>query len=68
MDSSLGIFAITQRSDPSPTVPGAITGRVLLMRKSNQMAKSYEASHDSSWLILFDEDLKCGIFGARVLK
>ena len=59
-------FEIVQHTDPTPAFPGAITaitGQVVLLRKSNRMAKAYEAGHGSSWLIHFENDLKSGAFG-----
>jgi hypothetical protein len=58
-------FEIVQHSDPSPTFPGVITGRVILLRKSNRMAKAYDAGHGSSWLGHLETDLKIGAFGRR---
>jgi hypothetical protein len=52
-------FEIIQRADHSPTFPSEITGTVTLVRKSNRMAKT-----GSSWLELFDTDLKLGVFMA----
>lgn len=58
-------FEIIQRADPSPTFPSEITGTVTLVRKSNRIAKTYDAGSGSSWLDLFDTDLKLGLFGRR---
>jgi hypothetical protein len=58
-------FEIVQRADPSPAFPSSITGTVTLVRKSKQVERTYEAGSGSSWLALFDNDLKLGAFGRR---
>jgi hypothetical protein len=62
-------FEIIQRSDPTPAFPGAITaitGQVVLLRKSNRKAKAYDAGHGSSWLAHLENDLKSGAFGREL--
>jgi hypothetical protein len=59
-------FEIIQHADPSPAAPSATTGTVTLVRKSNRMTKTYEAGKDSSWLELFENDLKLGAFGRKI--
>lgn len=58
-------FEIIQRADPSPTFPSEITGTVTLVRKSNRMAKTYDAGSGSPWLVHFEADLKQGAFGRK---
>jgi hypothetical protein len=58
-----GDFEITHHADPSPASPKAIRGTVTLVRKSNRVSRSYEAGNGSSWLVLFESDLKQGVFG-----
>jgi hypothetical protein len=58
-----GDFEITHHADPSPALPSAIRGTVTLVRKSNRVSRSYEAGDGSSWLVLFESDLKQGVFG-----
>jgi hypothetical protein len=61
-------FEVIQHADPSLAFPSDITGSVTLVRKSNRMAKTYEAGSGSSWLMLFDNDLKLGTFGRRASR
>jgi hypothetical protein len=56
-------FEILQKADPSPAFPSAITGTVTLIRKSNRIAKTYEAGSGSSWLEQLEADLKSNAFG-----
>lgn len=56
-------FEIVRHSDSSPPSPGAIPGRVTVLRKSNQMAMTYEAGHGPSWLTCLESDLKKHGFG-----
>jgi len=58
-------FEIIQRADSSPTFPSEITGTVRLVRKSNRMAKTYDAGSGSTWLVHFETDLKLGAFGRK---
>jgi len=61
-------FEIIQHADPSPAFPSAVTGKVTLIRKSNRMAKTYEAGNSSSWLIQFEQDLQQGAFGWKASR
>jgi hypothetical protein len=56
-------FEITQRADPSLAYPSDVTGAVIVVRKSNKAAKSYDAGSGSSWLEQIETDLKIGVFG-----
>jgi hypothetical protein len=56
-------FEIVQHADPSPAFPSAVTGIVTLIKKSTRMARTYEAGNGTSWLMLFEHDLKQGAFG-----
>ena len=58
-------FEIVQHADPSPAFPNAVTGTVTLVRKSTRIAKTYEAGSGSSWLVVFEQDLKEGLFGRK---
>ena len=58
-------FEIIQNADPSPGFPSDVTGTVTLMRKSNQVARSYVAGSGSSWLAQLESDLKLGAFGRK---
>jgi hypothetical protein len=56
-------FEIIQNADPLPAFPSPITGTVTLIRKSNRMAKTYEAGSGSPWLEQLEADLKSYAFG-----
>jgi hypothetical protein len=56
-------FEIIQRADPSPSYPSHVTGTVTVLRKSNQIAKRYEAGSGSTWLEQLEIDLKAGAYG-----
>ena len=56
-------FEILQKVDPLPSFPSAVTGMVVVMRKSNKATRSYVAGHGSTWLEQLDSDLKLGSFG-----
>ena len=62
-DFSPGEFEIIQRGDPTPAFPAAITGVVVVVRTSSGAAKTYDAGHNSTWLLQFEGDLKAGVFG-----
>lgn len=61
-------FEVIPHADPSPAFPSAVTGSVTLVRKSTRIAKTYEAGGGSSWLVLFENDLKLGTFGPRASR
>src|SRR6266478_2647100 len=56
-------FEILQRSDRSPAGVAPATGFAVVVRKSNRIARTYEAGHFSNWLLHFEGDLKAGAFG-----
>src|SRR6185312_5172780 len=56
-------FEILQRADPSASHPGAITGRVTVLRKSSGASMTYQAGTGSHWLEQLETDLKLGAFG-----
>ncbi len=58
-------FEILQKADPLPAFPSAVTGVVVVMRKSNKATRSYVAGHDSTWIEQLDTDLKSGAFGRQ---
>ncbi|MGH8208114.1 MAG: hypothetical protein ACREU6_00695 [Steroidobacteraceae bacterium] len=58
-------FEIIQHAEPSTAFPSAVTGTATLIRKSNRLAKTYDAGSGSSWLVQLDTDLKSGAFGRR---
>jgi hypothetical protein len=58
-------FEILQKADPLSSSPGAVTGSVMVLRRSSKAYKSYVAGHGSSWLEQFDADLKLGVFGRQ---
>jgi hypothetical protein len=58
-------FEIIQHANPSPAFPSAVTGTVTLVRKSTRIAKTYGAGSSTSWLALFEKDLKQGVFGRK---
>jgi hypothetical protein len=61
-------FEIDQHADPSPAFPSAVTGTVTLVRKSTRISKTYEAAAGTSWLVLFEQDLKQGVFGRKAAR
>jgi hypothetical protein len=58
-------FEILQRADPSPPFPSAVTGTVVVLRRSSKVSRSYAAGHDSAWLGQLEADLKLGAFGGQ---
>ncbi len=58
-------FEILQRADPSPPLPSAVTGTVVVLRRSNKTSRTYAAGHGSTWLEQLDADLKLGVFGRQ---
>lgn len=58
-------FEILQKADPLSSSPGAVTGAVMVLRRSNKAYKSYVAGHGSTWLEQLDADLKLGVFGRQ---
>jgi len=56
-------FEILQRSDESPPHVAAVSGTATVVRKSNRLARTYQAGHVSSWLLKLEEDLRAGRFG-----
>ena len=58
-------FEILQKADPLSPSPSAVTGTVVVLRRSNKAFKSYAADHGSTWLEQFDADLKLGVFGRQ---
>jgi len=58
-------FEILQRADPSPPFPSAVTGTVVVLRRSNKTSRTYAAGHGSTWLEQLDADLKLGVFGRQ---
>jgi hypothetical protein len=57
-------FEIIPHADPSPSHPSGITGTVTVIRKSNQLTRSYGAGTGERWLEQLQVDLKSGFFGA----
>ena len=57
-------FEIVQHADPSPPYPSEITGSVTVIRRTNQLSKTYTAGSGSRWLQQLEFDLKSGSFGA----
>ncbi len=57
-------FEIIQQGNPSPAFPSPITGSVIVVRTTHEIAKQYDASSGSPWLIELDTDLKAGAFGS----
>jgi hypothetical protein len=57
-------FEIFQHADRSPSFPSPITGAVIVVRRSNRIAKTYEAGNGSTWLMQLETDLKAGTFGS----
>jgi hypothetical protein len=55
-------FEILQRADPSPPFPSAITGTVVVLRRSNNASRSYAAGHGSTWLRQLEADLNLRMF------
>jgi hypothetical protein len=55
-------FKVIQHANPSPDFPSAVTGAVTLVRKGTGVAKTYQTGNGSSWLALFESDLKSGAF------
>lgn len=58
-------FEILEKADPLPSFPSAVTGMVVVMRRSNKATRSYVAGHASTWLEQFDADLKSGAFSPQ---
>lgn len=58
-------FEILERADPSPPLPSAVVGTVVVMRRSNRASRSYAAGHGSKWVEQLDADLKLGVFGCQ---
>ncbi len=56
-------FEILERPDPSPSLPGPVTGIVVVLRKSNAVRRTYAGGHGSQWAAEFGEDLERGVFG-----
>jgi len=59
---SPGDFEIIHQADLSPAFRSAITGTVTLVRKSNRVTKTYAVGSGTSWLSVFESDLKQGVF------
>jgi hypothetical protein len=57
-------FEIIQHGNPSRAFPSAITGTVVVVRTTNEVAREYDASSGSPWLMEFDADLKAKAFGS----
>jgi hypothetical protein len=57
-------FEIIQRGNPSPAFPSAITGTVVVVRRTNEAAREYDASSGSRWLMELGADLKAKAFGS----
>jgi hypothetical protein len=58
-------FEILQKADPLAPFPSAVTGTVVVLRRSNKAAKTYAAGHGSTWLEQLGADLKLGVFGRQ---
>jgi hypothetical protein len=58
-------FEILQKADPLSPFPSAVTGTVVVLRRSNKATRSYVAGHGSTWLEQLDADLKLGAFGRQ---
>lgn len=56
-------FEILQKADPLAPFPTAVTGAVVVLRRTNKAAKTYTAGHGSTWLEQLDADLELGVFG-----
>jgi hypothetical protein len=56
-------FEIIWYADPSPGFPSAVRSKVIMVRKSAQVTKTYEADDGPLWLLLFENNLKQGAFG-----
>jgi hypothetical protein len=57
-------FEIIQQGDPSPAVPSAITGSVIVVRTTSGTARKYDAGSSSRWLSELEADLKAEAFGS----
>jgi len=58
-------FEILQRAAPSPPLPSAAAGTVVVTRRINKASRTYVAVDGSTWLEQLDADLKSGVFGRR---
>jgi hypothetical protein len=56
-------FEIIQQANPSPAIPSAITGTVVVVRTTSGAAKEYDSGSGSRWLMELDTDLKAKVFG-----
>jgi hypothetical protein len=56
-------FEILERPNPSPSLPGPVTGLVVVLRKSNSVRRIYAGGHASQWPSEFRADLRAGLFG-----
>lgn len=58
-------FDLTElENTPSATGTYALSGKVVVQRKSTAAKREYSAGHATSWPAEFESDLKAGIFGA----
>jgi hypothetical protein len=57
-------FEIIQQATPSPSLPSAISGSIVVVRTTSGAAKEYDASSGSRWLMDLDADLKGRAFGS----
>jgi hypothetical protein len=58
-------FEILQQADPLAADVSPVTGTVTTVRRSSGCSSTYGAGHGTSWLSLFDLDLKSGLFGRK---
>ncbi|HEX7028369.1 MAG TPA: hypothetical protein VF268_14095 [Gammaproteobacteria bacterium] len=58
-------FELIEKRSPPPVGEKiyAITGTVIIKRKSNSVEKEYQAGHGSIWPTEFSDDLNAGVFG-----
>jgi hypothetical protein len=56
-------FENLERAEPSLPALSAVTGMVVVVRRSNKASRIYATGHGSTWLEQFYADLKLGVFG-----
>jgi hypothetical protein len=61
-------FEILEQPHPSPILPGAIKGAVVVSRRSNAVHRTYAGGHGSQWPTEFREHLKNGVFGSAIIE
>ena len=61
-------FEILEQPHPSPILPGALKGAVVVSRRSNAVHRTYAGGHGSQWPTEFREHLKNGVFGSAIIE